>query len=229
MVGTLTLYQTSIGKKAVMAVTGIIGYGYVLLHMYGNLKMFQGPEAMNTYAAHLRTLGEPILSYGMALWLIRIVLIVAVVAHVWSAIVLTRQDWGGRPEKYAGGRKRVDAGYAGLTLRWGGLILFFFLIFHIMHFTTGTANANFVEGNPYVNVVVGFQNPLAVAFYLLAVGCLAAHLYHGVWSAFQTLGLNSERTDRVWHGLAVLSAVVLFVGFASVPIAVLAGVLTLPA
>ncbi len=88
MVGTLSLYQTSIGKKAVMAVTGIIGYGFVLAHMYGNLKMFQGPVAMNTYAEHLRVLGEPILSYGMGLWLMRIVLIAAVVGHVWSAIVL---------------------------------------------------------------------------------------------------------------------------------------------
>lgn len=229
MVGTLSLYQTSIGKKAVMAVTGIIGYGFVMAHMYGNLKMFQGPAAMNDYAHHLRVLGEPILSEGVALWLMRIVLIAAVVGHVWSAVVLTRQDRAARPEKYAGGRKRVESSYAGLRLRWGGLILFFFLIFHLMHFTTGTAHPDFVEGDPYANVVTGFQNPMAVAFYLLAVASLAAHLYHGIWSAFQTLGLNSERSDRLWRGLAVLSAIVLFVGFASVPIAVLAGVLSLPA
>lgn len=222
MVGTLTLYQTTIGKKAVMALSGLIGYGFVLMHMWGNLKMFAGPAAMNEYAHHIRILGEPILGYGQALWLIRVVLLVALVAHVVSAVLLTKQDVAGRPARYAAGRKNVQANFSSLTLRWGGLVLFFFLVFHLLQLTVGVM-PGFDAENAYGNVLLAFSSPLVVAAYLAAMFCLAAHLFHGVWSAFQTLGLNDRRSDRLFRGLAVASAVLLFVGFSSVPVAVLMG------
>jgi succinate dehydrogenase / fumarate reductase cytochrome b subunit len=224
MVGALSLYQTSIGKKAVMAVTGLIGYAFVIGHMAGNLKMFAGREAMNTYAEHLRTIGEPIVGYGQLLYLARIILLTAVVLHVVSAILLTRQDTASRPVGYAGGRRDVQASFAASTIRWGGLVLFFFIIFHLLQLTTGTLTAGFEPGDAYGNVLLAFSSPLAVAIYMVAMFCLAAHLYHGVWSAFQTLGLNDQRTDRGLHVLAVVSAVLLFVGFMSVPVAVALGI-----
>jgi succinate dehydrogenase / fumarate reductase cytochrome b subunit len=223
MVGVLRFYDTAIGKKAVMALSGLVGYGFVLLHMWGNFNMFAGPEAMNGYAEHLRTIGEPIFAYGQLLMLVRVVLLVALVAHVTSALLLARQDRAARPVGYAAGRSNVQAGFASLTLRWGGLALAFFLVFHLLQLTTGTITPGFDADEVYNNVLITFSSPLSVAIYLAAMFCLAAHLYHGVWSAFQTLGLNDRRTDRAFRLLALASAVVLFVGFGSVPVAVYLG------
>ncbi len=229
MVGTMSLYGTSIGKKAVMAVTGFILYGFVLGHMWGNLKMFQGPEAMNVYAEHLRLLGEPILGRMQFLWMFRIVMILALVGHMWSAVAITRQDWAARSMGYKGGRQNVQASFASTTLRWGGVIIFAFLILHLMQLTAGVTDPRFVASDPYANVIYTFQSWPIVIAYLIAVGAVSIHLFHGVWSMFQTLGLNTQRTDRLWRALAVLSAIVLFVGFAAVPIAVQLGLLQLAA
>jgi succinate dehydrogenase / fumarate reductase, cytochrome b subunit len=231
MAAALAVYRTSVGKKFVMAITGIIGYGFVIGHMIGNLKAFLGPAAFNEYSEFLRTVGEPLLPARVLLWIARIVLLGAVVLHVYSAIMLTRQAQVGRPVGYAK-KKNVQANFASLTLRWGGVAIFLFLIYHLLHLTFGVVHPDYrlttsVHGlthpEAYHNLVYGFQNPLIVAFYIIAVACLAMHMFHGVWSMFQTLGLNGQNTESLFRGLAVLSAVILFVGFCSVPLGVMFG------
>lgn len=221
---TFPLIRSSIGKKAIMAVTGFIGYGFVILHMVGNLKVFTGREHFDTYAEFLRTVGEPVFPERTLLWLLRIVLLAAVILHVWMAVSLTRQDLSARQVRYRE-KKQVQASFASLTLRWGGIAILLFLIYHLLHFTFGwtAVHPTFVRGAAYDNLVAGFLNPLNVLVYLLAVAALGMHLYHGVWSMFQTLGLNGARTDRLLRGLSVLSGVGLFLGFAVVPVAVLLG------
>jgi succinate dehydrogenase / fumarate reductase, cytochrome b subunit len=222
---TFPLLQSSIGKKAIMAITGLIGYGFVILHMVGNLKVFQGPEHFDAYAEFLRTVGEPAVPERTLLWVIRIVLLVAVALHVWMAVSLTRQDRSARPQRYRQ-TKKVQASFASLTLRWGGIALLLFLIYHLLHFTFGVSavHPTFVRGAAYANLVAGFQNPLNVLVYLLAMGALAMHMYHGVWSMFQTLGVMNSRTNGPFRVLAVGSAAALFLGFAIVPVAVLTGI-----
>jgi succinate dehydrogenase / fumarate reductase cytochrome b subunit len=233
MTAALTLYRSSIGKKAIMAVTGLIGVGFLFFHMYGNLKIFEGPEYFNEYAAGLRSLGSPIFGYTHLLWVARIVLLGAVLAHVWAAYALTRQDWAGRPRGMQYARKKaVQASYASRTMRWGGVILALFIIFHLMHFTLGLvgygageyqheANGQFYA---YQNVVNGFRFWPATIFYVIAMLVLGLHIYHGFWSMFQTLGLNSNRTNTILRALAVAVALVLVVGFVSVPLAVMFGI-----
>jgi succinate dehydrogenase / fumarate reductase cytochrome b subunit len=209
-----------------MAVTGLIGYGFVIVHMIGNLKAFTGAEHFDAYAEFLRTVGEPVFPERTLLWILRIVLLVAVVLHVWMAVALSKQDLESRPVRYRQS-KQIQASHASLTLRWGGIAIFLFLIYHLLHFTFGVAavHPTFVRGAAYANMVAGFQNPLNVAIYLLAMAALGMHLYHGVWSVFQSLGLNGARTNGLWRGLSVLSGVGLFLGFAVLPIAVLTGIL----
>ncbi|MEN9936606.1 MAG: hypothetical protein RLZZ387_3185 [Chloroflexota bacterium] len=222
---TFPLLRSSIGKKAIMAVTGLIGYGFVILHMIGNLKVFTGREHFDEYAEFLRVVGAPVFPERSILWLLRIVLLAAVILHVWMAVSLTRQDASARQVRYRE-KKKVQASFASLTLRWGGIAIFLFLIYHLLHFTIGwsVVHPTFVRGAAYDNLVAGFLNPLNVLFYLLATAALGTHLYHGVWSMFQTLGLNGSRTDGLFRGLAVVSGIGLFLGFAIVPIAVLTGI-----
>jgi succinate dehydrogenase / fumarate reductase cytochrome b subunit len=226
MAAALMVYRTTVGKKFIMAITGIIGYGFVIGHMIGNLKAFLGPAAFNEYAEFLRTVGEPLLPARVLLWIVRIVLLVAVALHVWSAIALTRQAQVSRPVRYSQ-KKNIQANMASLTLRWGGAAIFLFLIYHLMHLTFGVVHPDFRHGDAYHNLVAGFQNPLIVAVYLVAVAALALHLFHGVWSMFQSLGLNSPNVDRLIRGLALASAVILFLGFAAVPLGVMARLLIL--
>jgi succinate dehydrogenase / fumarate reductase cytochrome b subunit len=158
------------------------------------------------------------------LWVIRIVLLVSLVLHVMMAIQLTRLDVSGRPVAYQKKRTK-QASFASMTLRYGGVAILFFVVYHLMHFTTGAAHPNFVYGDPYNNVVIGFTaQPITAIFYIVAVAALGTHLYHGVWSATQTLGINNRRSDKLFRGIAVLSALVLFVGFAMVPVSVLLGI-----
>src|SRR4051812_15535874 len=228
MTGALTLYRSSIGKKAIMAVSGLIGIGFLVLHMYGNLKIFEGQEYFNAYAAGLRTLGAPIFGYSHLLWIARLVLLAAVILHVVMAYQLTRQDLGGRPRqiRYAV-KKDVQATYASRTMRWGGGLLLLFIIYHIMNLTLGVVgygSDGFHPEDAYGNVINSFSNPLATILYVIAMLALGLHLYHGFWSMFQTLGLNSYRTDRLLRILAGLVSAVLTLGFIAVPLAVLFGV-----
>ncbi|MDW8214686.1 MAG: succinate dehydrogenase cytochrome b subunit [Roseiflexaceae bacterium] len=223
MAAALTLYRTTIGKKAVMAITGFIGYGFVILHMIGNLKIFEGAEGFNEYAHFLRTVGYPLVPERGLLWVLRIILLASVILHITAAIQLTRIDWASRPKGYRETRRK-QATFASMTLRWGGLAIFLFIVYHLAHFTFGLGIPNFGgHETAYQNVVAGFSNPINVIIYIAAVGALGLHLYHGVWSMFQTLGLNGPRTDGLWRGLATLSGILLFLGFSTVPIAVITG------
>ena len=217
------LPRSSIGKKALMAVTGAVWIGYLVLHMWGNLHIFQGQESFNHYAEFLRTVGEPVFSYAQVLWLIRIVIVFSLVAHMWSAWDLYRQAARARSTNYAV-KRVVQANYASRFMRIGGVVIILFVIFHLAHYTWGWVT-EFDRADPYRNVVVGFSNPVIVLFYLLALASLGLHLFHGVWSMFQTLGLNSRRFDGFFRGLAVFVALVVPIGFATVPLAVLFGIL----
>lgn len=223
----LTLYRSSIGKKALMAVSGLLLAGFVVAHMLGNLKMFQGAEAMDAYAVFLRELGYPVLpEYGL-LWIARLALLGAVGIHAVAAFQLWQQSRKARPTGYRKEDSQVFS-YASRTMRWGGVIVLLFVVYHILHFTTGTVHPDFEYGMVYANVVVGFQNPLVAGFYLVAVGALALHLYHGIWSVFATLGVQNPKVERLRRPLAAGIALFLFVGYATVPVGVVAGVLTLP-
>ena len=217
------LPRSSIGKKALMAVTGAVWIGYLVLHMWGNLHIFQGQESFNHYAEFLRTVGEPVFSYAQVLWLIRIVIVFSLVAHMWSAWDLYRQAQRARSTNYAV-KRVVQANYASRFMRIGGVVIILFVIFHLAHYTWGWVT-EFDRADPYRNVVIGFSNPVIVLFYLLALASLGLHLFHGVWSMFQTLGLNSRRFDGFFRGLAVFVALVVPIGFATVPLAVLFGIL----
>ena len=225
MAAALTLYHSSIGKKVVMALTGLIGIGFVSMHMIGNLKVFLGEQAFNDYASFLRTFGEPVLPYSTVLWIIRLVLLGAVVLHITAAYQLTRQDWAGRPVRYAQ-KKDVQATFASRTMRWGGVILLLFIIYHIAHMTLGIVHPNFEEGNAYHNFVVAFQVWWVTIFYVAAMLVLGLHVYHGFWSLFQTLGWNSRTYNTLLRGLAVLIALVLTVGFVAGPLGVLFGIVS---
>jgi succinate dehydrogenase / fumarate reductase, cytochrome b subunit len=224
MIGVLTLYDTTIGKKVVMALTGFVLYGFVMVHMIGNLKVFSGPEKINAYGVFLREVGGPIFSEEFLLWLARVVLLVSVVLHMVAAYQLTRLDLASRPINYAV-RKNNASGYAARTLRWGGVIIALFIVYHILHFTTGTVHPSFRGGDVYHNLVAGFANPLVSLFYVVAMLALGVHLYHGAWSMFQTLGLNNTNNKRFFQWLATLSAVALVVGNTSIPLAVLFGLI----
>jgi succinate dehydrogenase / fumarate reductase cytochrome b subunit len=221
----MTLHRSSIGKKIIMAVTGLIWVGFVLLHMYGNLKVFLGPEYFNAYAEGLRTLGAPIFGHTHLLYVARLVLTVALVLHVWSAYSLTQQAHHARPSNYIV-RQKVQANRASLSMRWGGVVILIFLIYHLMHLTWGlpVAPGVFVQADAYHNLVNGFHFIPATILYLLGVTALSFHLYHGVFSAFQTLGLNNQNTETSIKGAALALSLVISIGFAVVPLSVVAGI-----
>ncbi|MGW0365800.1 succinate dehydrogenase [Streptomyces sp. NPDC002990] len=218
---TRTLWDSSVGKKAVMAGSGLIMLGYLVAHMLGNLKIFFGSEEFNGYAHWLRTLGSPFLHHEWALWIVRVVLLAAVVAHGVSAYQLSRRDIKARPVKYV--HKRRRAGYATRTMRWGGVILALFIVWHLLDLTTLTVNERAWAGHPYENVLATFSTWYGNAVYIVAMAALGLHVRHGFWSAAQTLGAGSARRDRTLKFLANALAVVLFAGFVSVPVAVMTG------
>ena len=212
-------YVTStIGRKAVMAVTGLILFGFILVHLVGNLTLYISPEAINAYGAFLRTL-----LHGSALWIARAALLTAVVLHIWSATSLTLDSWAARPKGYKRWTAK-DSTYASRTMRWGGVILGAFIVFHLLHFTLGTVHPDFRPGDVYHNVVAGFQVWPVSVFYIVSMVLLALHLDHGVWSMLQTLGLTAHPRYKHWaRGAALAFAIVVGVGNCSFPIAVLAG------
>ncbi|MEV6421117.1 succinate dehydrogenase [Streptomyces sp. NPDC051662] len=222
---TRTLWASTIGKKTIMAVSGLIMLGYLVAHMLGNLKIFFGPPEFNDYAHWLRTIGEPILHYEWALWILRVVLVVAVVLHAVCAYQLSRRDLAARPSKYV--HKRARAGYATRTMRWGGIILALFIVWHILDLTTGTVHpGGFQAGHPYQNVVDTFSTWYGNVIYIVAVLALGLHVRHGFWSAAQTLGAGNATRERVLKGTASLLALALTAGFIAVPVAVMTGVVS---
>ncbi len=223
----MTVWSTSIGKKAVMAVTGFILVGFVIGHMFGNLKIYQGEVKFNAYAVWLREVGSPALGHEQFLWLARFILLTATVLHIVAAAQLTQMSYAARPVSYEQW-KAVQATYASRTMRWGGVIITLFVIYHILHFTFGAvgfAPGQFREMSVYRNVVIGFSAWYVTAFYIAAMVALGLHMYHGVWSMFQTLGLNAENATHLYRVLATVSSVVVVLGNISVPISVLAGLI----
>jgi len=214
-------FLSTLGKKVVMAATGLIGYGFVIGHMAGNLQVYLGAVAFNAYAESLREI-----LHGAGLWIARGVLLLAVLLHVWAASALTLESWAARPVGYKR-RARRESTYASRTMVLSGPILLFFILYHLAHFTWGLpqVHPNFIAGDAYHNFVVGFQSRPAAAFYVVAMLCLGLHLYHGAWSMLQTLGLSHPRWNRLRFGLASLVSAAVVLGNVSFPIAVQLGVL----
>ncbi|NJQ14993.1 succinate dehydrogenase cytochrome b subunit [Streptomyces bohaiensis] len=221
------LWRSTLGKKAVMAVTGLVMLAYLVAHMLGNLKIFFGPDDFNGYAHWLRTIGEPALGYEWLLWVVRVVLLAAVVLHGVAAYQLSRRDIAARPVGYAhrGGSRR-RASFATRTMRWGGVILALFIVWHILDLTTLTVNPNAEAGHPYENVVASFSTWYGNTIYVVAMLALGLHLRHGFDAAARSLGVTSARAARGLRVTANALALVLTVGFLAVPFAVMTGVVS---
>jgi succinate dehydrogenase / fumarate reductase cytochrome b subunit len=216
-----SFFSSTIGKKVVMAVTGIVGYGFVIGHMAGNMQVYLGREALNAYAEFLRHF-----LHGAGIWIARGALLLAVGLHLWAAIALTLESWAARPAGYRQTRWR-ESSYASRTMVLSGPILFFFILYHLAHFTWGLplVHPNFIPGDAYHNFVVGFQSVPASAFYMLAMLCLGLHLWHGAWSMLQTLGLSHPRWNTLRFAIVTAITAVVVLGNLSFPIAVLTGFL----
>jgi succinate dehydrogenase / fumarate reductase cytochrome b subunit len=218
-------YRSSIGKKAVMAVTGLILFGWIFLHMVGNLKLYMGAVHMNEYAHFLRAMGAPAVPETGVLWAMRLLLLVCVVLHIHAAYALTRMASAARPVGYRD-RQYVKATYASRTMRWGGVIILLFIIYHVLHLTLGAhvSPAGFVQDDAYGNVVRGFQVWWVAAVYIIANLALGLHLYHGVWAMFGSLGLINPRIEAFRRAFATAFAVLITAANVSFPLAVLTGI-----
>jgi len=219
-----TVWDSTIGKKTIMAVSGVLMLLYLVVHMFGNLKIFFGPGTFNGYAHWLRTLGEPFLHYEWALWIIRVGLVACVVAHAVCAYQLSRRDLRARPVGYV--HRKARASYATRTMRWGGVILGLFIVWHLLDLTTLTVNRNAEPGHPYQNVVATFHTWYGDVIYIVAMLALGLHIRHGFWSAAQTLGVGSRTRDRALKATANGLALVLTAGFVAVPVGVMTGVVS---
>jgi succinate dehydrogenase / fumarate reductase, cytochrome b subunit len=221
----VVLWGTVVGKKVVMAVTGLVLVGFVIAHMLGNLKNFLGAEAIDAYAVFLRTVGEPALPSGLLLWVVRIVLLACVALHITAAVQLTVMNQAARPQGYET-KKSIATTYAARTMRWSGVILALFIVYHLLHLTGGVVGfhpGEFRHLSVYHNVVASFSAWYLSLFYIVAMACLCLHLSHGIWSLLQTLGWNNVRTTAALQALSRGLALVVFVGFVSVPVAVMVG------
>lgn len=229
---TLTVKQraarSTVIRKFWMALSGLVMIGYLVLHMYGNLKMFAGKVpgtdtyAFDEYAHHLRVIGEPMLPYSGLLWVVRVVLLLAIGVHVWSAFSLWSRD-----RKATGGARRyanqraIQRSYASYTMRWGGVVILLFAIYHILNFTIVVIDTAPGATSPFVRVYNSFQNPAVLISYAVALIAVGLHVRHGFWSAFATLGANtSPKARAAWNTVAVLLALILVVGFLAGPIAI---------
>jgi len=219
-------WRSAVGKKWLMAVSGIILLGYVFAHMVGNLKVFLGKEHINVYGEWLRTLGEPALPRTVVLWGMRVALIGAFFVHIVAAYQLTRMNHRARPTKYQSKRDYVAANFASRTMRWTGVIIALFVIFHLADLTWGSANPHFVRGDPYDNLFNSFDRVPVAIIYIVAMLALGFHIFHGAWSMFQSLGLNNPRWNIWRRYFAVGFAVLITVGNISMPLLITTGVVT---
>ena len=215
----IRFYRAAIGKKVVMGATGLIGIGFVIGHMAGNLLVFGGPEALNGYSQFLKSTGE-------ILWIVRLVLVGAVVTHVIAAYQLTMQNRAARPIDYVNRKPQVST-WAARTMRWGGALLLIFIVLHIMHFTTGTWEpaAPYSETDVYGNIVSSFRVWWVTLFYVVAMMALGLHLYHGAWSSVRSLGASQPSKDPLHRRVALGIALIVWLGFTAVPVAVFAGLI----
>jgi succinate dehydrogenase / fumarate reductase cytochrome b subunit len=208
-------YTSTTGKKAAMAVSGCILFLFVVAHLIGNLQIYEGPDKLNRYAVFLRA--EPAL-----LWAARLVLLAMVVLHIWSAMQLAARNIGARPVGYQK-KKATGSSYASRTMYWSGPIILAFVIYHLLDFTFGQVNPHYQPGNVYGNVVASFQLIPVAGFYIIAMLLLCLHLYHGLWSMFQSLGIAHPRYTPMLRRAAAMVATLIAVGNISIPVAVLAG------
>ena len=220
----LDLYGTAVGKKYVMAITGIALMGYVFAHMIGNLKMYLGAEDINHYGEFLRQLLVPIAPRTVVLWILRVSLIGAAVLHVHAAYSLTILNRQARSVKYQSERDYQVANFASRTMRWTGIIVLLFLFWHLADFTWGWVNPGFQRGDVYRNVDASLSRVPVAILYIVANIALGVHLFHGAWSLFQSMGWNNPRFNRWRRGFAIGFATLIVVGNVSFPIAVLAGI-----
>ena len=200
-----------------MALTGAILFGFVVAHLIGNLQVYLGPEAMNDYGVFLREI-----LHGTGLWILRVGLLAAAVLHIWAATSLTLESRKARAVGYREQKWR-ESTYASRTMRWSGVIVLVFVVYHLMHFTFGNAHPSFIEGDIYHNFVAGFRSVPVSLFYIFAMVLLGLHIRHGFWSMFQTLGVSHPRYMRMAHTAAWIFAALIVLGNISFPLAVLAG------
>lgn len=229
----LEFYRSAIGKKWVMAITGIGILGFAIAHMVGNLKMFlpdiEGEKDIDVYGEALRSLFTPILPEHIFLWILRTGLIVMFALHVHAAYSLTIMNHRARTEEYKGPRTYVAADYASRTMRWSGTIFLAFLFFHLADFTWGiqpAAPEAWERGHVYANFIETFNRPAVTTLYVVASLLLGVHLYHGIWSMFQSLGINHPRFNKWRRYLASGLSTIIALGFIAPPLAVAFGVLT---
>ena len=221
----IDFYRSTLGKKIIMAVTGLVLILFILGHMAGNLKLFAGMDPatgrykLDLYGEFLRSMGHEMMGHMTALWIVRVGLLVCICSHVLMALQLSMINRNARPVGY----KKVlhqSSTLASRGMMIGGIILLAFIIFHILHFTTGNLHfRGFEEGHVYANVWKGFQSPAVTGFYLLAMLSVCFHTFHGIWSVFQTLGVDSPTLNPLLRRAALVVSVVLLIGFSAVPIA----------
>jgi succinate dehydrogenase / fumarate reductase cytochrome b subunit len=227
-------YASTVGKKIAMALSGVVLVLFVVGHMLGNLKIFGGVDPssgvhkIDAYAEFLHTMGAEMLGREGALWLARVGLLAALLVHAISGIQLAVLNRRAKPLSAAQSNYR-SANAASRTMLYGGLFLLLFIVFHILHFTTGSLPfSEFKEGQVYRNVWLAFQSGGVVAFYVVAMAFLTLHLYHGTWSMFQTLGVDTPRWNAGLRSLAKVVAAAIFLGFSAVPVGIVAGLLQAP-
>ncbi len=218
------LYSTAVGKKYAMALSGIALMGYVLAHMLGNLKMYLGHAEINHYGEFLRDLLVPLAPRTFVLWILRIGLLGATVLHIHAAYSLTILNRQARAVKYQSPRDYEAANFASSTMRWTGIIVALFVLWHLADFTWGWVNPGYVRGDVYRNVDASLSRVPVAALYVVANIALGVHLYHGAWSLFQSMGWNRPRFNKWRRGFAIGFATLIVVGNVSFPIAVLAGI-----
>lgn len=219
-------YRSALGKKYVMALTGIAIMGFVFFHMIGNLKMYFGPEDFDHYAEFLRELLVPIFPRTFVLWMMRIGLIAAFALHIHSAYSLTRMNHAAREVKYQSKRDYIAANFASRTMRWTGVIVGLFLVFHLFDLTFTGTGAEFVRGTPYANVANSLARTWAAAIYIVANLALGVHLFHGSWSLFQSMGWNNPKFNAWRRNFAIAFAAIIVIGNVSFPLAVQAGIVS---
>lgn len=229
----LRFYASTIGKKVVIAVTGLVLFGFIIGHMIGNLKAFGGFDSegiakLDHYAVYLREMGADMLGHMTFLWMVRGGLLLALILHVVTVIQLQALNRRARPVEYH--RQRFSASTAAArTMFYGGLIILLFVILHILHFTTGDIHfQNFQHGHVYANIYQAFSIWWITLAYIAAMVALGSHLYHGVWSMFQTVGLDGPDSNEFWRMTAKASSLIIVLGFISVPLAILFGILPEP-
>ncbi len=210
---------SSVGRKLIMALTGALLFGFVTIHMIGNLQAYLGREAFNGYARFLHEL-----FHGAGIWIFRAILLMTGLLHTWAALSLTLDNWKARPKGYRAQRFKAST-WSSRTMRWSGVILLSFIVFHLLHLTTGHAHPTFSPGDAYANFVSGFRSLGVSTFYLVAQLCLGLHLWHGVWSFTQTLGWSHPRYDRLRRSLATVLTIAVVGGNVSFPLAVLTGII----